>query len=68
MYDDVKRAAFADAAWASVQGRTWPVLCEQLVGYYEEVLEDTRRVPLTILGQRPELPRWAARALGARVA
>lgn len=52
----------------SISNKTWKALCEQLVGYYEEVLEDTRRVPLTILGQRPELPRWAARALGARVA
>ena len=52
----------------SISDKTWKALCEQLLGYYEEVLEDTRRVPLTILGQRPELPRWAARALGARVA
>lgn len=52
----------------SISSKTWTALCEQLLGYYEEVLEDTRRVPLTILGQRPELPRWAARALGARVA
>ena len=52
----------------SISSKTWKALCEQLLGYYEEVLEDTRRVPLTILGQRPELPRWAARALGARVA
>ena len=52
----------------SISTKTWPALCEQLLGYYEEVLEDVREVPLTILGQRPELPRWAARALGARVA
>ncbi len=57
-----------DNARESISSKTWKALCEQLVGYYEEVLEDTRRVPLTILGQRPELPRWAARALGARVA
>ena len=43
-------------------------LGDQLLGYYDEVLENVREVPLTILGQRPELPRWAARALGARVA
>lgn len=55
-------------ARASIENKTWGALCRQLVGYYEEVLEDTRRVPLTIIGQRPELPRWAARALGARVA
>lgn len=52
----------------SIRTKTWEGLCEQLMGYYAEVLEETRRVPLTILGQRPELPRWAARALGARVA
>ncbi len=52
----------------SIASKTWPALCEQLLGYYEEVLENVREVPLTILGQRPELPRWAARALGARVA
>lgn len=55
-------------ARASISDKTWAALCEQLMGYYEEVLEDTNRVPLTILGQLPELPRWAARALGARVA
>lgn len=52
----------------SIQNKTWDALCRQLVGYYEEVLEDTRQVPLTIFGQRPELPRWATRALGGRVA
>ncbi|MDY3127390.1 MAG: glycosyltransferase family 1 protein [Corynebacterium sp.] len=58
------------AAYAreSITNKTWDALCTQLVGYYEEVLESTREVPLTIFGQRPELPRWAARALGARVA
>ena len=38
--DDAKRQAFADAAFASVQGRTWPVLCELLVQHYEEVIEE----------------------------
>ncbi|MDO5032385.1 glycosyltransferase family 1 protein [Corynebacterium sp.] len=52
----------------SISSKTWQALCEQLVGYYEQVLDDVRQVPLTIIGQRPELPRWAARALGARVA
>ncbi|MPZ03732.1 alpha-mannosyltransferase, partial [Micrococcus luteus] len=34
--------------WASVQGRTWPVLCEQLVGYYEKAIavQERRRVEL----------------------
>ena len=57
-----------DNARQSIASKTWPALCEQLMGYYEEVLEGVREVPLTIFGQRPELPRWAARALGARVA
>lgn len=43
VYDDVKRAAFAHAAWESVQGRTWPVLCEQLVGYYEKAIHVQHR-------------------------
>jgi len=43
IYDDVKRAAFAQAAWESVQGRTWPVLCEQLVGYYEKAIHVQHR-------------------------
>jgi phosphatidylinositol alpha 1,6-mannosyltransferase len=36
--DDAKRRAFGRAAHASVQGRTWPVLCEQLVGFYEKAI------------------------------
>ncbi|XKH52162.1 glycosyltransferase family 1 protein [Citricoccus nitrophenolicus] len=42
-YDDVKRGAFAEAAFQSVQGRTWPVLCEQLVGYYERAIRVRHR-------------------------
>lgn len=38
VYDDVKRRAFAESAFQMVQGRTWPVLCEQLVGYYERAI------------------------------
>lgn len=38
--DEAKRAAFAEAAWESVQGRTWPVLCEQLVDHYEAVISE----------------------------
>ena len=55
-------------ARSSVANKTWESLCGQLLGYYEEVIEETRRVPLTFFGPRPELPLWAARALGARVA
>ncbi|MGD7003149.1 glycosyltransferase family 4 protein [Corynebacterium halotolerans] len=49
-----------------VADKTWEALGEQLLGYYENVLEQTRRVPLTFFGPRPELPLWAARALGGR--
>ncbi|MFJ4208559.1 glycosyltransferase family 4 protein [Paenarthrobacter sp. NPDC089675] len=38
MGDDAKRRAFATAANASVQGRTWPVLCADLVRHYDEVI------------------------------
>ncbi|WP_434995265.1 glycosyltransferase family 4 protein [Arthrobacter sp. Ld5] len=38
--DDAKRAAFSAAALASVQGRTWPVLCEALIQHYEETISD----------------------------
>lgn len=43
VYDDVKRRAFAEAAFQTVQGRTWPVLCEQLVGYYERAIRVRNR-------------------------
>ena len=66
--DAIDSPDFGVHARASIENKTWEALCRQLMGYYEEVLESTRKVPLTILGQRPELPRWAARALGARVA
>ncbi|WP_285727332.1 glycosyltransferase family 4 protein [Psychromicrobium xiongbiense] len=35
--DDAKRAAFAHAAHASVQGRTWTAVCGQLIEHYQEV-------------------------------
>jgi len=38
--DDAKRAAFAAAAHASMQTRTWPVLCEALVDHYRSVVRD----------------------------
>nr|WP_217509427.1 glycosyltransferase family 1 protein [Pseudarthrobacter sp. C4D7] len=36
--DDAKRRAFAAAAHASVQGRTWPALCTELVQHYADVI------------------------------
>lgn len=41
--DDTKRRAFGRAACSAVQGRTWPVLCEQLLSYYSEAIELNRR-------------------------
>ncbi|MFM9272676.1 glycosyltransferase family 4 protein [Pseudarthrobacter sp. NKDBFgelt] len=38
MGDDAKRRAFAAAAHASVQDRTWPALCGELVRHYEQVI------------------------------
>ena len=38
MGDDAKRRAFATAAHASVQGRTWPALCAELIRHYREVI------------------------------
>ncbi|MET3921405.1 phosphatidylinositol alpha 1,6-mannosyltransferase [Arthrobacter sp. UYEF20] len=39
--DDAKRRAFAAAAHASVQGRTWPVLGAELVRHYQAVMSET---------------------------
>ncbi len=38
--DDAKRRAFGSAALASVQGRTWPALCADLVRHYTEVIHE----------------------------
>jgi phosphatidylinositol alpha 1,6-mannosyltransferase len=38
MGDDAKRRAFAAAAHASVQDRTWPALCRELVRHYQEAI------------------------------
>ncbi|WP_457948918.1 glycosyltransferase family 4 protein [Pseudarthrobacter sp. alpha12b] len=37
MGDDAKRRAFAAAAHASVQDRTWPALCTELIQHYRDV-------------------------------
>ncbi len=37
--DPALRARFGDVARRSVLARTWPALCEQLFGYYEQVIE-----------------------------
>lgn len=38
------RSEFGRAARRSVLGRTWPVICDQLLGHYREVQGDTSRM------------------------
>lgn len=40
LFDDAKREAFGAAALESVRKRTWPVLSEQLRGYYRRAIEE----------------------------
>lgn len=40
--DDRKRERFAAEARASVEHRTWPLMCEQLISFYDEAIEDHR--------------------------
>lgn len=46
--DDAKRAAFATAAFQQVQGRSWHVVCEQLMGIYAQAINERPRVPATL--------------------
>lgn len=68
LLDDKRHELLRHNARDSVRDKTWEALCGQLMDYYTEVLEESRRVPLTFFGPRPQLPSWAAKALGARVA
>lgn len=45
LFDDSKREAFGTAALESVRKRTWPVLSEQLRGYYRRAIEEHAGVP-----------------------
>lgn len=45
MGDDAKRRAFAAAAHATVQGRTWSVLGAELVGHYRAVIGESQMGP-----------------------
>lgn len=40
--DDAKRAAFGEAARATVLSRTWKSVCSQLVGHYARAIENPR--------------------------
>ncbi len=48
--DDAKRRAFGRTACAAVQGRTWPVLCEQLLAYYDRAIAVQARVGRAVAG------------------
>ncbi|GDY29424.1 glycosyltransferase family 4 protein [Gandjariella thermophila] len=41
--DDDLRTAFGTAARKSVLGRSWPALCDELLGHYAAVVGETRR-------------------------
>ncbi len=45
LFDDAKREAFGTAALESVRKRTWPVLSDQLRGYYRRAIEEHAGVP-----------------------
>ena len=45
LFDDAKREAIGTAALESVRKRTWPVLSEQLRGYYRRAIEEHAQVP-----------------------
>ena len=36
--DDAKRHAFGEAARASVEGRTWGRICDELLGHYQKAI------------------------------
>ncbi len=50
--DDAKRAAFAAAAFQQVQGRSWQVVCEQLMNLYTQAIEEHPRIPAGVRGSR----------------
>ncbi|TQJ57975.1 phosphatidylinositol alpha 1,6-mannosyltransferase [Arthrobacter sp. SLBN-83] len=52
MGDDAKRRAFASAAHASVQGRTWPALCSELIHHYEEAIAAAGPVPASSINTK----------------
>jgi phosphatidylinositol alpha 1,6-mannosyltransferase len=66
--DAGKRRAFAEAAHASVQGRTWDAVCRRLVGYYDEarmlrpiddaLLQRGATRPSAPVAARRERPGW----------
>lgn len=66
--DDVRHADMRTNARESINSKTWDALCDQLLDYYEQAIELDRTAPRSILGGRVELPVWASRRFGRRVA
>jgi len=52
MGDDAKRRAFASAAHAVVQDRTWPALCSELINHYEEAIAAAGPVPASSINTK----------------
>lgn len=50
--DDAKRAAFSTAAFQQVQGRSWQVLCEQLMTMYSHAIDDHPRLHAVLRGAK----------------
>ncbi|MGP9501742.1 glycosyltransferase family 4 protein [Specibacter sp. AOP5-B1-6] len=48
--DDAKRAAFGAAAFDQVQGRSWHVVCEQLMDLYTQTIADHPRLTAALKG------------------
>ena len=48
MGDETKRAAFGAAAFHQVQGRSWQVVCEQLMNIYTQAIEEHPRLTATL--------------------
>lgn len=65
--DDVRHADMQRNARESVRDKTWNALCRQLMDYYDRAIELDRVTPRLLFG-RVELPAWASRGFGRRVA
>ncbi|GAB89113.1 glycosyltransferase family 4 protein [Gordonia rhizosphera] len=44
--DDALRAEFGRAGLTAVRARTWPVICDQLLGHYRAVIDGEQEMPL----------------------
>ncbi|KAA0976581.1 glycosyltransferase family 4 protein [Paeniglutamicibacter gangotriensis] len=48
MGDETKRAAFGTAAFHQVQGRSWQVVCEQLMNLYTQAIDEHPRLTASL--------------------